>query len=146
MNATRWAKMTVAAALVVAAAAGSATAATCQQDFQRLASVRQTYILKLNALSKRGHGKLDPVAACGILRNLSAAEITLLKYMTDNKDFCGVPDQAISNLSTGHAKTVSFAGKACSVAAKAAQMRKRAAQGGGGLGAPRAPALPAGPL
>lgn len=142
-----WAKA-VAAAAVLASAASAADAATCQQDFKRLASVRQTYIVRLNALSKRGHGKLDPVAACGILRNLSAAEITLLNYMTANKDFCGVPDQAISNLSSGHAKTISFAGKACGVAAKVARMRKQAAQGGGGGGiaGPRPPALPAGPL
>ena len=65
--------------------------------------------------------------------------------MEKNKDWCGVPDEALAALKANHVKSVAFAQKACSVAAKIREMKKQQ-EAGGGNGAPQAQPLPTGPL
>jgi hypothetical protein len=69
--------------------------------------------------------------------------------MEKNKDWCQVPDDAISALKATHVKSVSFAAKACGVASQIKKMKEQAeknAAAGGAGGAPQAQPLPAGPL
>ena len=64
------------------------------------------------------------------------AEDAMLAYMTKNKDWCQIPDDAINQLKETHAKSVAFGGKACTVAAQMEKMKKQAAQAAqqGGIG------------
>lgn len=141
------------AALVFAGLALSTSGAfaqsSCQGDFEKLAAARNARIAAINALQKKGKGKLDPIAACPKLTALSAAENAMLSYMEKNKQWCGIPDNVIEEARKGSARTRQFAGQACGMAAKFRKMQAEAKRRGaqGGLdGAPQRPSLPTGPL
>jgi hypothetical protein len=122
----------------------------CAGDLQKLAARREAAMKGINELVAAAKGKkLDPEAFCVRSRPLNGAEEAMLAYMTKNKDWCQIPDDAIANLKASHAKSVEFGGKACTVAAQIEKMKKQAAaqaqqqQAGG---APQEQPLPAGPL
>lgn len=117
-----------------------AVAAECSQDIGNLTKKRQSIIDELNKLAKSSpKGQLDPAASCPKLRILAAAEQELLAYLQKNKDWCMVPDEAISNLTMSFNRSKMVAGKACNIAE---QIKKN--QEAGGLGG--AQKLPTGPL
>lgn len=122
---------------------GTAYAADCNQDIGAITKKRQAIIDQLNQLSQGGKKQLDPVASCPKLRALVAAERELLAYLTKNKEWCAVPDEAFQNISMSSGKTSKVANQACTVAE---QMKKaQEQQASGGLNAPQQK-LPAGPL
>jgi hypothetical protein len=88
-------------------------------------------------------------AFCSRSAPLNSVESEMIAYMEKNKDWCQVPDDAISALKATHVKSVSFAAKACGVASQIKKMKEQAeknAAAGGAGGAPQAQPLPAGPL
>lgn len=143
-------------ALVASAAITEAAAqSSCQTDFERLTATRNARIAAVNALQKKGKGKLDPIAACPRLNALAASEQAMIDYMVKNQKWCSIPEDVISQARTGSGRTRQIAGQACGIASKVRVMqaqalkqakiaRQRAAEGGGG--APMKPSLPAGPL
>jgi hypothetical protein len=135
-----------AVALSLAVCGGTAYAGDCNQDIGALTKKRQGIIDELNQLAKdKGGGKkqLDPVASCPKLRALVAAEHELVAYLTKNKDWCSVPDEALQNISASNVKSNAVANQACTAAA---QMKKaQEQQASGALNAPQQK-LPAGPL
>ncbi|WP_036259834.1 hypothetical protein [Methylocapsa aurea] len=123
---------------------GAAHALECNEDIGNLTKKRQGIIDQLNNLTKGPKNQLDPIASCPKLRALVAAERELVAYLTKNKDWCAVPDEALQNISTSASKTGAVANQACAVAA---QMKKaQEQQATGGLNAPPAQKLPTGPL
>ena len=142
--------------LVVAllAAAPAFAAQDCAADLQSLAGRREAALKNINVLVANAHGKkLDPEAFCARSAPLTSAEDAMLAYMVKNKDWCQIPDDAITQLKTSHAKSAAFGGKACTVAAQirkmksqAAQAQAQAAQQQPGGGAPAVQPLPTGPL
>lgn len=135
---------------ILAVAFGAVAPAFAQQDcggdLQKLAEKRQAALTSINSLVAAAHGKqLDPSIFCARSQPLNAAETAMLAYMEKNKDWCQVPDDAIEQLKATHAKSVSFAAKACNVAAQMKKMKEQAAQQGAAGAAPAQP-LPAGPL
>jgi hypothetical protein len=133
--------------LLAFSASGVAFAQSCQEDFQKLSERRMSQISVLNKLGKSNKGKMDPVAACPVARQLSGIESEMLSYMEKNKEWCAIPDQVVDNFKQARAKTVNFASQACAFAAKAKKMqeqqREQAAAGGVGGQAQK---LPSGPL
>jgi hypothetical protein len=122
---------------------GTAYAGDCNVDIGALTKKRQGIIDQLNQLSQGGKKQLDPVAACPKLRALVASEHELLAYLTKNKEWCAVPDEAFQNLTMSTGKSGKVAEQACKVAA---QMKKaQEQQAAGALSAPQQK-LPAGPL
>jgi hypothetical protein len=122
---------------------GAAYALDCNQDIGALTKKRQGIIDQLNQLAQGGKKQLDPVASCPKLRALVAAEHDLIAYLTKNKEWCGVPDEAFQNITASTSKSNSVANQACKVAA---QMKKaQEQQAAGALNAPQQK-LPAGPL
>jgi hypothetical protein len=116
---------------------------SCGDDLKRLSEKRQTELEKINKFVLAAKGKpMNPVLFCGQSAGLNAADTALIAYMEKNKDWCGVPYEALNSLKENHAKSVAFANKACAVAA---QIKKQQAAGAANA-APAAPALPAGPL
>jgi len=117
-----------------------AYAAECSEDIGNLTKKRQGIIDELNKLAKSSpKGQLDPTLSCPKLRDLTAVEQELFAYLQKNKDWCQVPDEAITNLGTSMGRSRIIAGKACAVAV---QMKKD--QEAGGLGGGQK--LPTGPL
>lgn len=100
---------------------------------------------EFNDMAKSHAGKLDPIESCPKLKSLAAVENTFKAYMVKNKDWCNIPDEIITNVADSQGKTAALAVRVCKVAE---QVKKQQAQqaAGGGLGAPAAPKLPAGPL
>jgi hypothetical protein len=121
----------------------AAYATDCNQDIGALSKKRQGIIDQLNQLAQGGKKQLDPVASCPKLRALVAVEHELLAYLTKNKDWCAVPDEAFQNITASTGKSGKVADQACKVAA---QMKKaQEQQASGALNAPQTK-LPAGPL
>ena len=122
---------------------GTAYATDCNQDIGALTKKRQDVLDQLNKLAQGGKKQLDPVAACPKLRALVAVEQELLAYVTKNKDWCAVPDEAFQNISASTSKSGKVANQACTVAAKMKKAQEQ--QASGALNVPQ-PKLPAGPL
>jgi hypothetical protein len=122
---------------------GTAYALDCNQDIGSLTKKRQGIIDQLNQLAQGGKKQLDPIASCPKLRALVTVERDLVSYLTKNKDWCGVPDEAFQNISASAGKSAKVAEQACKVAA---QMKKaQEQQASGALNTPQTK-LPAGPL
>lgn len=137
----------------VALGAASAQAqSSCQTDFERLSATRNARIAAVNALQKKGKGKIDPVAACPRLNALVAAENAMVGYMVKNQKWCSISDDIVAQARSGAARTKQVAGQACGIAAKVAKMKAEAMRQarqraeGGTLAQPARPSLPAGPL
>lgn len=121
----------------------------CGADLQKLSQRREAALASINGLVAAAHGKqLDPAIFCSRSEPLNSAENAMIAYMEKNKDWCQVPDDAITNLKATHAKSVAFAAKACKVAAEIVKMKAQAAKNAaaGGSGQAQAQPLPAGPL
>jgi hypothetical protein len=130
-------------ALIPFVGCGAAYATDCNQDIGALTKKRQGVIDELNKLAQGGKKQLDPVASCPKLRALVAVEHELLAYLTKNKDWCAVPDEAFQNISASTGKSGKVANQACTVAAKMKKAQEQ--QASGALNVPQ-PKLPAGPL
>jgi hypothetical protein len=122
---------------------GTAYATDCNQDIGALTKKRQGILDELNKLAQGGKKQLEPVAACPKLRALVAVEHELVAYLTKNKDWCAVPDEAFQNISASTGKSGKVANQACTVAAKMKKAQEQ--QASGALNVPQ-PKLPAGPL
>ncbi|HTV32781.1 MAG TPA: hypothetical protein VME69_06720 [Methylocella sp.] len=123
--------------------AGAAFAADCNTDIGTLTRKRQNLIDQLTQLTQGGKKQLDPVASCPKLRALVSVEQELLAYLTKNKEWCQVPDEALQNISASGGKTTKIANQACTVAEQMKKAQEQQAQGA--LNAPQQK-LPAGPL
>jgi hypothetical protein len=130
-------------ALITFVGCSAAYATDCNQDIGALTKKRQGILDQLNKLAQGGKKQLDPVASCPKLRALVAVEHELLAYLTKNKDWCAVPDEAFQNISASTGKSGKVANQACTVAAKMKKAQEQ--QASGALNAPQ-PKLPAGPL
>lgn len=129
--------------LVGAAWAAPSYAQSCAEDLQKLAQRREAELAVINGLVKSAHGKqLDPTVFCTKSAGLNTAENAMIAYMEKNKDWCQVPDEALTQLKANHAKSLAFTAKACNVAAQIKKMKEQQAQGGG----PQVQPLPTGPL
>ena len=134
-------------AVVLFAATPGARAQDCGTDLARLSKARESQLESLNGIIKASKGhQVDPAVFCSRSGGLNSAENALISYMEKNKDWCSIPDDAIGQLKANHVKSVSFAARACSVAAQRKKMEQQQAQGGGGAGAPPQAQLPTGPL
>jgi len=130
-------------ALAGAAWAAPALAQSCGDDLQKLGQRREAEMATINTIIKAAKGKqLDPTVFCAKSGGLIAAENALIAYMEKNKDWCGIPDDALGGLKANHVKSAAFAAKACKVAGELKKAKQQAADGGG----PQVQPLPAGPL
>ncbi len=121
---------------------GGAYAGDCNEDIGKLSQKRQGIIDELNHLAQGGKKQLDPIASCPKLRSLVAAERELVAYLTKNKDWCQVPDEALKNVTASAGNTSKIANKACTVAEQMKKVQEQ--QAAGALNAQQK--LPAGPL
>ncbi len=117
-----------------------AVAAECSVDIGNLTKKRQSIIEDLNRLAKASpKGQLDPAISCPKLRMLAASEQVLIAYLQKNKDWCMVPDEALTNLTTSFNRSKMVATRACAIA----EQIKKNQEAGGLEGAQK---LPTGPL
>jgi hypothetical protein len=130
-------------ALIPFVGCGAAYASDCNEDIGALTKKRQGIIDQLNQLAQGGKKQLDPIASCPKLRALVAVEHELVTYLTKNKEWCAVPDEAFQNISASTGKSSKVADQACKVAAQMKKAQEQQAKGA--LNVPQQK-LPAGPL
>jgi hypothetical protein len=124
----------------------TAARADCKEDIEGLMKRRMGAVQALNALSKKNGGKLDPIAACPQLRGLATIEAEATAYFTKNGDWCNLPPDFSQKMSDAHAKTVTFAAKACQVAVQMKKMQQQQQAQQAQAAADALPKLPTGPL
>ncbi len=107
-----------------------AYAVDCNQDIGALYQEASGHYRSTQSNSPQGGKKqLDPVASCPKLRALVAVEHELLAYLTKNKEWCAVPDEAFQNISASTGKSGKVADQACKVAAADEESARAAGRG-----------------
>jgi hypothetical protein len=102
-----------------AVALGAATAwAQMGQPSQcmQFPALSQATQLKANAVQAAMKAKADRKEICRLMTVFVAAEDKVVKFLVDNKTWCGVPDQAVAAAKTSHEKSVKFREAACTEA------------------------------
>lgn len=112
------------AVLAAAATFANAQNPECQQKFVSLREGVDKTGKAIQAANKR---KAPLQEACGLFRAYIEAETKMIKFMTENKTQCGVPEEVIKNFSASHAKASEMRTKVCNAAAN------------GGSAAPQSP-------
>lgn len=97
------------------------------QEGQKFLAERRSLSEQFAKLTQGGK-KIDARSACSIFTKLVANGEVGQKWMTSNKDWCQIPDQAIQDLTQAHKQIQKVKGEACQAAAKMAEMEKRAKQ------------------
>jgi hypothetical protein len=85
----------------------------CLAEFAKL---RDDVQHKASAIQQAGKKKVPPKEACKLFNVFTAAEAKMLKYVTENATFCGIPPQVIEQIKTGHARSTEMRTKICRVA------------------------------
>ncbi len=112
-------KRSLAMALALVAVVTGSRAALAQagpaqcNDFVRLRTDAQQKAL---AVRTAGEHKADRKEICALLTRFSAAEAVVIKFLEDNKTWCGIPAEAIKNSKANHENTLKFRTAACSEA------------------------------
>jgi hypothetical protein len=96
-------------------AAPAAPGAPQCNDFIKLRDDTEKKAAAIAAVSKN-HG--DRKEMCAAVTKFTAAEALVVKFLQDNKTWCGVPDVAVTNAKAGHEKTVKFRDTVCAEAPK----------------------------
>ena len=86
------------------------------KDFIPLRTETQKRATVLQAAIKR---KAPPPELCGLFRGFTEAEGKVLKYISENQQWCNIPPQAVTDMKANHAKTMQTRDKVCSMPAQA---------------------------
>jgi len=80
-------------------------------DFGKLTAEAQKRSALVSAAMK---SKADRKQLCTLMTSFVAAETSVVKFLEDNKVWCGVPDQVITVSKANHEKSLKFRTLACS--------------------------------
>jgi hypothetical protein len=93
---------------------------------------RKSILQRINGFRTK---RPTPQQACAAFNQLRSADARLISWMTTNKDWCQIPDDALTNAQNSQAQAAKIRGQACGAAAKQQQQIRRQqelqAQGGG---------------
>ena len=100
--------------------AGSASAQMGQpalpQQCTKFPALSQATQVKANAVSAAMKAKADRKDICRLMTAFVASEDLVVKFLIENKTWCGVPDEAVVAAKTNHEKSVKFRDSACAEA------------------------------
>jgi hypothetical protein len=100
------------------------TANVCEQG-RKLLQQRQAIIGQINSWSKK---KVDPNTACAAFTRLQGNGSATLKWMETNKDWCQIPEDAMTGLSNAQGQIGKNRANACQVAVQFNKAKKQAIQ------------------
>jgi hypothetical protein len=86
----------------------------CQEEFIKLRAELDKRGL---ALKTAGEKKSSAPEFCKLLRSFTGTEAQMLKFLTEKKTVCGIPDQVVKQASDGHTKSVAMREQVCKAAA-----------------------------
>ena len=107
---------TVLAVLADAAASHTAWAQSAPVQCSTFAQIRGEAEQKALAVRASIEHKAERKDICAAVQRFYAAEGNVLKFLEDNKTWCGIPDQAIKAAKEGHERTLKFRTAACAEA------------------------------
>jgi hypothetical protein len=117
------AKVTIAASLVLACGFGTGGMRTASAQMVQAASPCAGFMPLRNDAQKKGMAigaaekrHTDRKEMCTLVSRFSVAEEAALKYLEQNKTWCGIPDIAITSAKATHEKTLKFREAVCSLA------------------------------
>jgi len=102
------------ACLLFASRIVAAQGIDCQGGFNIAKEEYEKRGMAVQAANKR---KASAQEACGLFKSLVDAQGKLLKFLTDNKTACNIPDELVKNLGSNHTKTVAVKTQVCTIAA-----------------------------
>jgi hypothetical protein len=68
---------------------------------------------KADAVQAAMKAKVDRKQICALMQTFVVAEGAVVKFLADNKTWCGVPDQAVAASKANHEKSLKFRDMAC---------------------------------
>jgi hypothetical protein len=80
-------------------------------DFGKLSAEAQKRSQAVGAAMK---AKADRKQLCTLMTSFVASETTVVRFLEDNKVWCGIPDQVITSSKANHEKSLKFRTMACS--------------------------------
>jgi hypothetical protein len=87
----------------------------CMKEFSALRDETGKRAAAIRAASER---KASPQEACGLFKNMVAAEGKFVKFAVDNGPWCGIPPEIIKQLQDNHKQTQNVRAQVCKVAAQ----------------------------
>lgn len=134
--------------LITAAALAAAVPASaneiCQNEFQPLLQGHQRVMQQTQAAMPRGRptsfdqARANAQRACAALGNAQASFERLKKWVSDNADFCRLPETMLNDVTTGLANVSRNRTQACQGVATLDRQRRQAEAGGANPFAPQA--------
>ena len=112
-------KRRVAAALAVLAIVAESYAVSAQPagvDCNSFVKLRDDAQQKAMAVRNAVQNKVERKDICALVQRYYSAESTVVKFLEDNKTWCGIPDQAIKSAKDNHEHTLKFRTAACAEA------------------------------
>jgi hypothetical protein len=120
-------------AATVVATAPAAANEFCDKDLRPLVEQRQTLTAKLTTTAKQAKQTGSRDQFCGTLNAYIGNLQKFLAYIEENKDFCGVPDEAIEQAKKGLSQNQSLRKKVCLAAAQPQTQQQGSALQGSAL-------------
>jgi len=106
-------------AVLGAAASGSAWAQSAPPQCSAFPQLRNDAQEKAMAVRNAIQHKAERKEVCTLVQRFYAAEAVVVKFLEDNKSWCGIPEQAITTSKQNHERTLKFRTAACSDAPEA---------------------------
>jgi hypothetical protein len=79
-------------------------------DFPRLSAETKK---RADAVQAAIQAKADRKQVCALMTTFVASEAVVIKFLVENQQWCGVPEQAITVSKTNHEKSLKFKTMAC---------------------------------
>jgi hypothetical protein len=112
----RWRTAVALSVLVIAAECNAASAQQAPPQCASFPNLRIDAQEKAMAVRTAIEHKSERKEICTLVQRFYAAEGTVVKFLEDNKTWCGIPDQAITTAKTNHERTLKFRTAACTEA------------------------------
>jgi hypothetical protein len=85
--------------------------------FNEFSPIREEAEKRANMLKAAMQKKVPREEACKLIKNFSAAEAKVVRFVTTNAQQCGIPPQAVGQMKSNHDRTVKMETQVCNAAA-----------------------------
>ena len=114
----RW-RLGIVLGILAVAAAPSVTLAQTPPQCAAFGQLRADTQQKAAAVAAAMKKKADRKEICGLMQRFYAAEGVALKFLEDNKTWCGIPDPVIESAKASHERSLQYRTAACTEAPEA---------------------------
>ena len=86
---------------------------------------RQALMQRVNSFGRK---RIDPNVACKAFGDLASNGARTIAFVSENKDWCQIPDDFVSGITTAQKQIATVRGQACKAASQQAQLLRQARQ------------------